>query len=73
MIPGTQRAKVDRQADLLLTADEALNLRWAVELLKRGILVNPNEKLYLSIAHTDADVDRTREACAVLAATRPAT
>ena len=27
--------------------------------MKRGLLVNPNEKFYISIAHTDADVDRT--------------
>ncbi len=47
----------------LLTADTDLNLRWSIELLKRGILVNPNEKFYLSLAHTDADVDRTLEAC----------
>jgi glutamate-1-semialdehyde 2,1-aminomutase len=47
----------------LLTADKDLNLRWSIELLKRGILVNPNEKFYLSVAHTDADVDRTLEAC----------
>jgi glutamate-1-semialdehyde 2,1-aminomutase len=47
----------------LLTADKDLNLRWSIELLKRGILVNPNEKFYLSLTHTDADVDRTLEAC----------
>jgi len=46
----------------LLTADKDLGQRWAVELIKRGILVNPNEKFYISIAHTDADVDRTLEA-----------
>jgi glutamate-1-semialdehyde 2,1-aminomutase len=45
-----------------LTADKALGQRWAVELLKRGLLVNPNEKFYISIAHTEADVDRTIEA-----------
>ena len=28
---------------------------------RRGLLVNPNEKFYISIAHTDADVDRTLE------------
>jgi glutamate-1-semialdehyde 2,1-aminomutase len=43
--------------------DRALGLRWGVECLKRGLLVNPNEKFYLSIAHTDADVDRTLEIC----------
>jgi len=47
----------------LLTSDTQLNLKWSIELLKRGILVNPNEKFYLSLAHTDADVDRTLEAC----------
>jgi glutamate-1-semialdehyde 2,1-aminomutase len=46
----------------LLTADTNLGLRWAVALIKRGILVNPNEKFYISLAHTDADVDRTLEA-----------
>ena len=46
----------------LLTADKDLGLRWAIELIKRGILVNPNEKFYISTAHTDADVDRTLEA-----------
>jgi glutamate-1-semialdehyde 2,1-aminomutase len=43
--------------------DRALGLRWGVECLKRGLLVNPNEKFYISIAHTDADVDRTLEIC----------
>jgi glutamate-1-semialdehyde 2,1-aminomutase len=43
----------------LTTADKALGLRWALELIRRGLLVNPNEKFYISIAHTDADVDRT--------------
>jgi glutamate-1-semialdehyde 2,1-aminomutase len=43
----------------LTTADKDLGLRWALELIRRGLLVNPNEKFYISIAHTDADVDRT--------------
>jgi glutamate-1-semialdehyde 2,1-aminomutase len=41
--------------------DRALGLRWGVECLKRGLLVNPNEKFYISTTHTDADVDRTLE------------
>jgi glutamate-1-semialdehyde 2,1-aminomutase len=57
----------------LTTADKDLGSRWAMELLKRGLLVNPNEKFYISIAHSDADVDRTLtiadEAFAVLRAT----
>ncbi len=45
----------------LTTADKELGLRWALEMIRRGILVNPNEKIYISIAHTDADVERTLE------------
>jgi glutamate-1-semialdehyde 2,1-aminomutase len=43
----------------LTTADKDLGWRWAIELMKRGLLVNPNEKFYISIAHSDEDVDRT--------------
>ena len=43
----------------LTTADKTLGLAWALELIRRGLLVNPNEKFYISIRHTDADVDRT--------------
>jgi glutamate-1-semialdehyde 2,1-aminomutase len=45
----------------LLAADKALGLRWAVELIKRGVLVNPNEKFYISLTHTEADIDRAIE------------
>ena len=57
----TDRRPLRTWADLL-TSDKTLHLRWSIELLKRGILVNPNEKFYISLAHTDADVDRTLEA-----------
>ena len=43
----------------LTTANKDLGLRWALELLKRGLLVNPNEKFYISIMHTDADIEHT--------------
>ena len=33
-------------------------MQFGNELLRRGILVNPGEKLYLSLAHSDADLDR---------------
>ena len=46
----------------LLTADTTLGLRWAIGMLKRGILVNPNEKFYISTQHSDEDVERTLEA-----------
>jgi glutamate-1-semialdehyde 2,1-aminomutase len=58
----TDRRPLRTWADLL-TADKDLHLRWSIELLKRGILVNPNEKFYISLVHTDADVDRTLQAC----------
>jgi len=45
----------------LTTHNKDLGWRWAIELMKRGLLVNPNEKFYISLAHTDADVDRTLE------------
>jgi glutamate-1-semialdehyde 2,1-aminomutase len=54
----TEREVLRSWADLL-TADKGLGLKWAVELLRRGLLVNPNEKFYLSVAHTEADVDKT--------------
>ena len=34
-----------------------------MECLKRGLLVNPNEKFYVSLAHTDEDVERTLQIC----------
>jgi glutamate-1-semialdehyde 2,1-aminomutase len=43
----------------LLASDKALGLRWSIELVKRGVLVNPNEKFYISIMHTSDDIDRT--------------
>ena len=43
----------------LTTANKDLGLRWALELLRRGLLVNPNEKFYISITHTDADIEQT--------------
>jgi glutamate-1-semialdehyde 2,1-aminomutase len=57
----TERENLRSWEDLL-TADKDLGLRWAIELIKRGILVNPNEKFYISLAHTNEDVDRTLEA-----------
>lgn len=43
----------------LLAADTELGRRWAIECVRRGVLINPNEKFYLSIAHTETDVHRT--------------
>jgi glutamate-1-semialdehyde 2,1-aminomutase len=43
--------------------DRALGLKWGIALLNRGLLVNPNEKFYISIAHSEEDVDRTLQIC----------
>jgi glutamate-1-semialdehyde 2,1-aminomutase len=47
----------------MLSANKSLGLEWGVELIRRGILVNPNEKFYVSVAHTDADIDRALDTC----------
>jgi len=54
----TERRPLKTWMDLT-TADKDLGYRWAIELIRRGLIVNPNEKFYVSIAHSDADVDRT--------------
>ncbi|MEO8506254.1 MAG: aminotransferase class III-fold pyridoxal phosphate-dependent enzyme, partial [Betaproteobacteria bacterium] len=54
----TQRRPLRSWMDLT-TADKDLGYRWALELLKRGLLVNPNEKFYISIVHTDDDIAQT--------------
>jgi glutamate-1-semialdehyde 2,1-aminomutase len=51
---GTDRA--------LRAADGRKAARFAVECLQRGIFTLPHTKLYLSLAHTDADVDWTLDA-----------
>ncbi|MEP7059696.1 MAG: glutamate-1-semialdehyde 2,1-aminomutase [Actinomycetota bacterium] len=45
-------------------ADEALFTRWWEAMMARGVLFHPEqfENLFVSMAHTDADVDRTLEA-----------
>jgi glutamate-1-semialdehyde 2,1-aminomutase len=48
----------------VLATDQHKRKQYGVELVKRGVLTNPGEKLYLSLVHTDEDLDR------VLAASR---
>jgi glutamate-1-semialdehyde 2,1-aminomutase len=45
-------------------ADEAMFTRWYQEMFLRGVLFHPSqyENLFVSLVHTDADVDRTLEA-----------
>jgi glutamate-1-semialdehyde 2,1-aminomutase len=46
----------------VMATDQHRRKQFGVELVKRGVLTNPGEKLYLSLAHTDADMDRVLEA-----------
>ena len=46
----------------VMATDQHKRKQYGVELVKRGVLINPGEKFYLSLAHTDADIDRVLEA-----------
>jgi glutamate-1-semialdehyde 2,1-aminomutase len=55
-----------------LSSDQVARKRFGYELLRRGVLNVPGEKLYLSLAHSDEDLEATllaaREACRALSA-----
>ena len=56
-----------------LKADAAAAQRFGLEMIRRGIFVSPGGKLYLSQAHTTADIDQTLEVAAeVLQVIEPA-
>jgi glutamate-1-semialdehyde 2,1-aminomutase len=62
--PLAQVFFVDPAVDLaseraLRLADSRAAGRFALELLARGVFTLPHTKLYLSVAHTEADIDRT--------------
>ncbi len=46
----------------LARADQAATSRFGIEMLREGVLYSVGSKMYVSTAHTDADVDRTLEA-----------
>jgi glutamate-1-semialdehyde 2,1-aminomutase len=48
----------------LLRADKAKAVRLGYELIRRGVYCTPGGKLYLSLAHSDADMERTIEIAA---------
>jgi glutamate-1-semialdehyde 2,1-aminomutase len=55
----------------LLRADKKKAISFGHELIRRGVYCTPGGKLYLSLAHTDQDIDRTIEiAAAALRAIR---
>ena len=65
--PIAQVFFIDPEADLstdraLRAADGRKATRFALECLRRGIFTLPGTKLYLSLAHTDADIDWTLDA-----------
>jgi glutamate-1-semialdehyde 2,1-aminomutase len=45
----------------LVKADRGRAVRFGHELIRRGVYCAPGGKLYLSLAHTDADIDHTLE------------
>jgi len=55
----TEQEIVDWRSCLSADAEKAYRL--GLELIRRGLFVTPGGKLYLSLAHTDADLDRTLE------------
>jgi glutamate-1-semialdehyde 2,1-aminomutase len=48
----------------LLKADRGRAVRFGHELIRRGVYCTPGGKLYLSLAHSDADIARTLEIAA---------
>lgn len=46
----------------MFRADKAKAYTFGVELIKRGFFVSPYEKIYLSVIHSDEDIDRMLEA-----------
>jgi glutamate-1-semialdehyde 2,1-aminomutase len=54
----TDRRPLRNHRDLL-HADRAKAVCFGLELIRRGVYCTPGGKLYLSLVHSDADVDRT--------------
>ena len=46
----------------MLYADRDKAFRFGIEMIRRGFFVSPYEKIYLSTAHSEEDIDRTLEA-----------
>jgi len=51
--------EVPRDYAGLLRADRERAVRFGLACLERGLFVNPGEKFYVSLAHSDEDVERT--------------
>lgn len=48
-----------RTARDLATVDKKRMVRWAHEMIDRGFLLTPGGKMYISLVHTDQDIERT--------------
>lgn len=48
-----------RTARDLATVDKKKMVRWAHEMIDRGFLLTPGGKMYVSLVHTDQDIERT--------------
>ena len=59
--PFFTEGEIQNHADVL-EADARAASAFGLELIRRGIFVNPDGKLYLSLSLTDADIDTTLEA-----------
>jgi glutamate-1-semialdehyde 2,1-aminomutase len=57
-INPTTRVTADHD---LRSADGKKATRLGYELIRRGVFVIPGAKMYISLAHTDADIARTLE------------
>ncbi len=51
-----------RTARDLATVDKKRMVRWAQEMIDRGFLLTPGGKMYVSLVHTDEDIERTIDA-----------
>jgi glutamate-1-semialdehyde 2,1-aminomutase len=58
----TQQSSLRNHRDLMRT-DKKKAVQFGYELIRRGVYCTPGGKLYLSLAHSDADIDRT---CAIV-------
>ncbi len=48
-----------RTARDLATVDKKRMVRWAQEMIDRGFMLTPGGKMYVSLVHTDEDIERT--------------
>ncbi len=57
----TDQKQIETHRDVL-AADGPKGYRFGLELLKHGLYVNPGQKFYVSLAHTDEDIEETLKA-----------